>query len=285
MNPKYPIFIPSKGRWKSRMTVKTLEKIGVSYTIIVEEQEYEKYHRYIDKKNILILDNKYQEEYEPCDNLGHSMSMGSGPARNFIWDTAIKQGAKYHWIMDDNIGVFYRLNRNREIRCGDGTFFRVMEDFVERYENVLMAGPNYEQFVSRKSKYPPFVLNTRIYSCNLIRNDAPFRWRGRYNEDTDLSLRMLKDGYCTILFNAFLQDKATTQTVKGGNTDELYKKGTLEKSQMIVRLHPDVARLTWRFGRIHHYVNYRSFKRNKLIKKKDYTSEKYNLKIVTRSNK
>ena len=267
------------------MTVKTLEKIGVSYTIIVEEQEYEKYHRYIDKKNILILDKKYQEEYEPCDNLGHSMSMGSGPARNFIWDTAIKQGAKYHWIMDDNIGVFYRLNRNREIRCGDGTFFRVMEDFVERYENVLMAGPNYEQFVSRKSKYPPFVLNTRIYSCNLIRNDAPYRWRGRYNEDTDLSLRMLKDGYCTILFNAFLQDKATTQTVKGGNTDELYKKGTLEKSQMIVRLHPDVARLTWRFGRIHHYVNYRPFKRNKLIKKKDYTSEKYNLKIVTRSNK
>lgn len=45
----------------------------------------------------------------------------------------------------------------------------------------------------------------------------------RPNEDTDLSFRALKDGYCTILFNAFLCDKAQTMTMKGGNTDELYK--------------------------------------------------------------
>jgi len=44
----------------------------------------------------------------------------------------------------------------------------------------------------------------------LIRNDVPYRWRGRYNEDTDLSLRMLKDRWCTIQFNAFLQGKAAT---------------------------------------------------------------------------
>ena len=34
---------------------------------------------------------------------------------------------------------------------------------------------------------------------------------------------------------------------------------------MIVRLHPDVARLTQRFGRWHHYIDYSPFKRNKLI--------------------
>jgi len=28
----------------------------------------------------------------------------------------------------------------------------------------------------------------------LIRNDIPYRWRAKYNEDTDLSLRVLKDG-------------------------------------------------------------------------------------------
>ena len=112
---------------------------------------------------------------------------------------------------------------------------------------------------------PPFVTNTRIYSCNLIRNSSEYRWRGRYNEDTDLSLRMLKDGFCTVQFNAFLQLKVTTQTLSGGNTGEFYdKEGTRPKSEMQVAMHPDVSRLTERWGRVHHYVDYSPFARNRL---------------------
>ena len=44
--------------------------------------------------------------------------------------------------------------------------------------------------------------HSRIYSCNLIRTDIPYRWRGRYNEDTILSLDILRGGHCTLLFNA-----------------------------------------------------------------------------------
>ena len=82
-----------------------------------------------------------------------------------------------------------------------------------------------------------------------------------------MSLRVLKDGYCTIQFNAFLAGKVSTQRLKGGNTDELYKNGTLEKSQVLADWHPDVARVIWKFGRWHHQVDYRKFRRNKLIKK------------------
>ena len=42
--------------------------------------------------------------------------------------------------------------------------------------------------------------------------------------------------------------------------------GTLPKSQMLVRLHPDVARLTWKFGRWHHQVDYGPFRANKLVR-------------------
>jgi len=140
-----------------------------------------------------------------------------------------------------------------------------MEDFVLRYENVAIAGPNYFMFASRKSKMAAFVLNTRIYSCNLIRNDAPYRWRGRYNEDTDLSIRMLKDGWCTVQFNAFLQYKMPTQTLSGGNTAEFYEsEGTRAKSEMQVAMHPDISRVVERFGRVHHYVDYSGFRRNAL---------------------
>jgi hypothetical protein len=132
-------------------------------------------------------------------------------------------------------------------------------------------------------------LNTRIYSCLLIDNSAPYRWRGRYNEDTDLSLRVLKDGYCTIQFNAFLAGKVTTQRMKGGNTEEFYRReGTLAKSQMLADLHPDVASVVWRFNRWHHHVDYRRFKRNKLIKKPNLTIHQkindYGMKLSEKSS-
>jgi len=267
LNPKFPIYIVSKGRWDSRLTAKSLERIHVPYRIVVEEQERDSYAAVIDPKKILVLDKKYQREYDTCDDLGDTKGKGPGPARNFAWDHAVASGAKWHWVMDDNIRTFYRLNKNLKIPVADGTIFRCMEDFAQRYENVAMVGPNYASFAVRKKSHPPFILNTRIYSCNLIRNDLPYRWRGRYNEDTDLSLRMLKDGWCTVQFYAFLQMKIATQLMRGGNTDEFYiREGTEAKSRMQVKLHPDVSRLTWKFGRIHHQVDYSSFLRKNKLK-------------------
>lgn len=285
--PQFPLYIPSKGRADSRYTAKALEEMGLFYTIVVEEQEYDEYAKVIDKKKILILDKKYQDEYDTCDDLGNTKSKGPGAARNFIWDHSIKKGYKWHWVMDDNIKLFRRWNHNRRIKCYDGTPFKVMEDFVLRYKNIAMAGPNYSFFVIDKWAYlyGPFTVNTRIYSCNLIRNDVPFRWRGRYNEDTDLSLQMLKAGWCTVQFNVFLQEKTNTQVLKGGNTDAFYaKEGTIPKSKMQVQLHPDVSKLTWRYGRWHHHVNYNKFKReNRLILKDDVKIEdkvnNYGLKL------
>ena len=264
MNPKYPIYIPSKGRAETRLTMKSLDKIGVDYHVIVEPDDYENYAAVIDKSKILVLDMSYKENYDACDDLGNTRNKGSGAARNFGGDHSRANGHDRHWIMDDNIRAFYRLNRNMKYTVKDGTILKVMEDFVDRYENIAMAGPQYASFAPRKYARPPFYLNTRIYSCNLIRNDLPYRWRGRFNEDTDLSLRMLKDGFCTILFNAFLQEKMATQSMKGGNTDTVYADGTILKSSMIERLHPDVCRMGVRYGRVHHYVDYRKFKHIKL---------------------
>ena len=272
-NPQFPLYIPTKGRADSRLTAKVLEEMNVPFRLVIEDQEYKTYADVIDKSKLLVLDKKYQDEYDTCDDLGSTKSKGPGAARNFIWDHSISEGYKWHWVMDDNIKLFRRWNKNKRYKCYDGTPFKVMEDFVLRYENIAMAGPNYSFFVIDKwgHNYGAFTVNTRIYSCNLIRNDVPFRWRGRYNEDTDLSLQMLKGGWCTVQFNAFLQEKTNTQVLKGGNTEAFYaKEGTIPKSQMQVRLHPDVSKLVWRYGRWHHHVNYNKFKReNKLIKKKD----------------
>lgn len=284
-NPRFPVYIPTKGRHEYMMTSKVLTELGMpAHYLIVEPQQIDEYAAAIKRWNIsasiIQLDYKYKVNYELCDSLGLQKSTGPGPARNCAWEHAIASGHEWHWVMDDNILSFRRLHLNEKVKVSNGAIFRAMEDFVLRYKNISMAGPNYYMFAPARVKMPPFVMNTRIYSCNLIRNDAPFRWRGRYNEDTILSLDMLKAGWCTVQFNAFLQQKMNTQKIKGGNTQEFYhaegqikagsryaENGTLAKSRMLTCVHPDVSRLVWKFGRWHHHVDYARFKRQRLIKR------------------
>jgi len=272
MKTKYPIYIISKGRADSRLTSKALEKMNTDYFIVIEEQEYNDYASVIDENKILVL---------PFSNLGQ----GSIPARNWVFENSIERGFKRHWILDDNIDGFIRLNRNRKIKVDSNATFRAIEDFVDRYENIAMAGMDYRYFAPERVKMPPYVLNTRIYSCILLDNSISHRWRGRYNEDTDLSLRILKDGYVTMLFKAFLCNKVGTLKMKGGNTDTIYNTGDnrREFAESLVRQHPDCAQVVWRYDRWHHEVDYSRFK-SKLIKKQDIKIENcidnYGMKLI-----
>jgi len=255
MNPKYPVYIVSKGRWESRLTAKALTKRNIPFHIVIEPQEYEQYAAVIPPEKILVL---------PFSNLGQ----GSIPARNWVWEHALSTGARRHWILDDNIRSFFVFYRNRFYETKDGVTFRAIEEWVDAHENVVLAGPQYEMFVSRVERVPAITLNTRVYSCILIDNSIPYRWRGRYNEDTDLCLRVLKDGYCTALFNIFPAKKAETMSMRGGNTDELYQgDGRLRMALSLVMQHPDVADVTFKWGRYQHKVDYSRFANNKPILK------------------
>jgi len=261
MQTKYPIYIISKGRHDTRLTSKALERMNVDYRIVIEPQEYDLYAAVINPIKILTL---------PFSNLGQ----GSIPARNWVWEHSISEGATSHWIVDDNIKIFTRLNNNRVMEDLTGGVFLAIESLVDRYENVALAGPHYQAFAKGRTIISPVYLNRRVYSCTLINNSLPYRWRGRYNEDTDLSLRALKDGWCTMLFYAFLINKATTMTIKGGNTDELYQgDGRLKMAQSLVAQHPDVTTIIHRWGRYQHHVDYRPFKNNRLKLKPDAVIE------------
>lgn len=255
MNPRYPVYVISKGRWESRLTVKALLKRDIPFRLIIEPQDYSEYAAVVDPDLILEL---------PFNNLGQ----GSIPARNWVWEHAVSEGAERHWILDDNINAFHRLHLNRKINTTSGTSFAACEDFADRYKNVAISGMQYSKFCPRKSKYYPFILNTRIYSCILILNSIPYRWRGRYNEDTDLSIRALKDGWCTILFQAFLADKVATMRMKGGNTAELYAEdGRYQMARSLQLQHPDIVKIGRKWGRWQHVVDYRKLRGNRLVKK------------------
>jgi hypothetical protein len=194
-----------------------LARMKIPHFISVEPQDMDLYDQALDtfgiREHVTLL-------LLPFSNHGD----GPGRARNWCWDHSIANGHRRHWVLDDNIDDFYRLHKNVRVRVESSAFFRPMEDFVDRYNNVKIAGPQYRFFCAPNQAYPAYVKNTRIYSCLLIENDCKHRWRGRYNEDTDICLRVLKDGDCTVQFNAFLQGKMATQTLSGGNTAEFYHK-------------------------------------------------------------
>lgn len=267
--PKYPVYVPSKGRFDVsgdtdreskthyKWVTQCLTADGVPHFLVIEEQEYDDYAKSFGEDNLLVL---------PFSNRGSVI-----PARNWIKEHATAAGHKRHWQIDDNIACFKRRFKGKRVPCRAGLALRVVEDFADRYTNVAIAGLNYEMFVPNGQKMPPFYLNTKVYSCSLILNEIPHRWRGEYNEDTDLCLQVLADGWCTVGFNAFMVWKCRTMLRGGGNSAELYKgDGRLKMAKSLERVWPYVVETKRRFQRPQHVVKdaWRKFD-TKLIRRDD----------------
>ena len=264
---RYPICIPSKGRATNATTGRVLDQMGVDYHYFVEETEGDAYCEAFGEDRVIVM---------PFHDLGQ----GSIPARNFIWEWALERECKRHWTVDDNIMHFARLTNNARVQVKTSSLFTAMEDFTDRYENVAMAGPHDRKFIfDQTGSLRPVIWNTRVYSCILLDTQLATRWRGRYNEDTDLSLRLLKKGHCIALFRALLMSKAVTaggqngQSMKGGNTDTVYAGDDHRKAfaESLARQHPDVVKVVWKYSRWHHQVNYKPFERNTPILRDDIT--------------
>jgi len=297
IEPKYPIYVITKGRWEKTLTIDTLEDMGVDFRICVEPDEYDNYvsNPRIDEKKIIKLPENFSERKQ-----------GGIPVRNFVWQHSIDRGFKKHWIIDDNILGFYRWNQNIQKRVRDGVFFRIMEDFSDRYDNLGLVSCQYASFVPAVDcGREGFIVNTRTYSCILINTELlddrlEERWRGTYNEDTDLTLRVLStDDLCTVNFNSLLSGKQTTGTMKGGNTNTIYewKDGESEESKRWSGLQKkfDELKENWgdivtyttnrhKDGRPHHHISYTRIFKQDLKLKEGFSLEpkvnNYNMKLV-----
>jgi len=263
---KYPIYVISLGRYEKRTTQRYLEWCGLDYKVVVEPFEYDEYAKVIPIEKLLVCPENYSK----------TLKSGGIPVRNFVWRHSISIGAKRHWILDDNIISYKRCSNGERTLVKGGVVFRAIEDFCDRFTNIKMSGHNYTMFgIASNTKLKPVVYNSRIYSSILLSNDLitdnliAEGWRGKWNEDTDLSLRVMEAGFPTALFNNFLAEKVRTMAQKGGNTDTIYSQPNahLQKAQYLVDMFPHLAKVNHRFSRTHHYVDYSSFKHLKPIYK------------------
>ena len=263
---KYPVYIVSKGRYENPITANCFIRDGVDFKIVVEPQEYKEYCKSVGEKYVLQL---------PFANLG----VGSYPARNFCWEHSQKEKHKRHWVFDDNISKFRRITQGKKIECNAKKAIEILEEFTDRYENIAITGFNYTSFVvPGTSDNIPFRLNVHAYSAMLIKNNMPYKWRLKYNEDVDICLQVLHNKLCTVLFNAFTVDKtSTTAKMKGGNQTELYKGNAYEKKFLKTRsleeVWPQYVTTKIRYDRPHHFINWMQFKHS-LKRRKDIDWEK-----------
>lgn len=253
------------------MTAKFLIAEGIEFYLVVEKQEYEEYASRYKAATILILPEA-------------STGKGAIPVRNWIWEHSISLGFGRHWELDDNIRELFRLHKGKRIRCSSMAAFDAVEEFTDRYENIAISGLNYLMFGT--GKQPPFNLNVHVYSCMLIKNDLPYRWRGKYNADTDLCLQVLSGNWCTILFNAFLCEKMTTMVCKGGNTSSYQGDGRLKMARALERVWPGVVTTDRKFQRPQHVIKsaWRRFD-TQLIRRTDidwtkFKTNNFGMKII-----
>lgn len=241
-----PIYVISKRRWQYPYTIRALQSLGAHFWLVVEPHEAEQYAPLVQPDQLLVL---------PFQDRGTSVY-----ARNFVRDHAERYAA-YHWILDDNISHFFVCTYPHEWLATDPSPFDDISRFARLFANLGISGMQYSMFVATNlTSYRDVVFNMRVYSCILINHALPMRWRGVYNEDTDLSLRAMKAGWATALWYRYTASKLTTMRIPGGNTDTLYAdrlRGRYRMALSLQRQHPDVARVGYRWGRLQHIVDYR----------------------------
>jgi hypothetical protein len=250
--PKYPVYIISKGRWEKPLTAKHFEMAGIPYLIAVEPSEYDNYCKSLGKNRVLKL---------PFSNLG----LGSYPARNYCWEHSMQMGHKKHFIFDDNIRGFCKWVNSKKKQYDDiSQALQYVASYSDTHD-VDICGYEY-RYMCMKPPKAPFKSNVHVYSAMLIKNDLPYRWRLKYNEDVDLCLQVLHNGGSTASCVYYLTNKvSTTAKMKGGNQDELYKGNDpakkLLKAKMLEAVWPQYAKTVIRFNRIHHFVDWKVFSR------------------------
>jgi hypothetical protein len=252
MVSKYPIYIISKGRAYNPLTAKLFEKANIDYFIAVEPQEKDEYIKALGEKRVLVL---------PFANLG----LGSYPARNFCWEHSKQQGFKYHWLFDDNFLMFKKWINSKRVRIENIIDALKYVEINADKTNVDITGFERPEFCCKVPK-KAFKNNCHVYSAMLIKNQLPYRWRLKYNEDIDLCLQVLHNGGTTSSCVYYMAKKVDTgQKMKGGNQTELYQNNKAEKNllkaKMIENVWPQYAKTVIRFNRHHHLINWKVFKK------------------------
>ncbi len=231
---RYPVYIPSKGRPGESRTIPLLNESSIPFHVVVEPQDYAAYSKAYPHESLLKL---------PINDGGISY------ARSFCKKHSTEAGDKRHWQFDDDIQKLYTYEMGQKISTAADAVLYNCESFVDRYNNIAIAGLMNTAFGFNLTK--PFKKNQCAYGCVLVLNDTDLSWRMRTTgEDTDYSLQALSQGWCTIVFQVYQFLTPSTGTNKGGNSDAYIEDKRMERIRELQRFWgKQLIRIHNRYGR------------------------------------
>jgi hypothetical protein len=203
------------------LTADMLDEENTPYYLVTEPQETGQYKANYNNGHILTL---------PFSDIGSVT-----PARNWIKEHATKAGHKRHWQLDDDVQQLLIIKKGKRVKASCNYVLSNCEAFVDRYSNVAAAGLKNSQPFGYNIN-APYKKNQMVYQVMLILNDLPFLWRGNYGcEDVDFSLQLLINNWCTIVFQMFQLEAATSGNTTGGHTDMYNDDGRVNRVRELQR--------------------------------------------------
>ncbi len=199
---KYHIYIPSKGRASHCVTANIIKEAGLSFTLIVEPQDYKEYVKHFSKKEVEALPKNDKGLYY---------------ARNYCLELSRSKGEKAHWQLDDDIRKFMRRIDGKNTKVTPTACIKPLEKILDSYKGLSVVAHRYTSFAfAQKDK---LSFNQNPCSSILVKNSVKAKWRKGTVDDADFALQILMSGSSTIITNRYLIDTIPHMKQKGGLTD------------------------------------------------------------------
>jgi len=224
---RWPIYVPSRGRAGRVKVTKKFDQSALPYAVVIEPKEWGAYAEHYPDEHLLVLDRA---------------DAGIAYSRNFIRDHAEQTGHEYHWQFDDNVHAFLSRARGKRDVVSARNALSFIEHAVEQFSNIGAASFAHWAFAFSYDSGPIVALNNQVYCAELLRTDVQARFRTGTHEDTDYSLQLLTEGWCTLVFKRLVMDKTSSGQMSGGNTDSEYAgDGRCQRYEQLLADWPDAG--------------------------------------------
>lgn len=286
----YNIYVPSYKRAEGTKTIEMLKEHGISnYYLAIDPDQYLDYIEHHDPRHIIIRDIRFRDDsmVDMCSSVKSPNSMhGHSGIVNFLLAFSRSMGERRFWTMDDDIinmamkahkgadpapaGVPY--DKDNYYRCSNiqpeygfdfTKFLHSMEEIGKKARNAGFIG--LEKFGLVFQLPVIWKLGTRVYTFYLTDNKNQVKHWGQHNNDVITSLELSKSGFVNMLFEGISYNSEGTQVGDGGQV-EVYKTfGTFDKGKVLVRAQPNYAKIAVNYNRIHHFVDYTKYNKQRLV--------------------
>jgi GT2 family glycosyltransferase len=264
----FKIFIPSYSRWQENElhTISTINRQMPEHkdkiVIVVDSSEFKQY-------------KKRYEEYSVLDSLQDGE--GIGAVRKFIIEFSKQNGIEWAFMIDDDLkAVVFPTEENGKIMHRENNSIDPFSEMLDSAEkmSISMLGLTYESsyrhLIGFKDKKTNEVVEGKIYPCGYasgaclvnvedIHSLGNYDERLRLFEDTDMNIRLRKDGKKIRCYRGGAGKFPPLGSLKGGCQASVYSNDSMKTcAEMFARKHSDfaAARVVRRKDRAERYMTF-----------------------------